>query len=160
MSPAGKYLATMIAPILREGGYKKKGATWRRETNDAVAVVNLQMSPYAGILYYLNLGIYVKALGSIAQPLEYQCPFRIRVEALMNDRQRALAVFDLSNQSITQAERDKELKLAVLTLALPFLQSCATVKGLNDVLIKNPKLRHCADKNLLDHLGIPNTRDW
>lgn len=150
----------MIAPILKNAGYKRKGATWRQETNETVAVVNLQMSPYGGILFYINLGVYVKALGSIPEPLERHCQFRTRVEALMKDRQRALAVFDLSNQSITQAERDEELKLAVQTLALPFLQNCATVTGLHDLLIKNPKLRHGAVMKLLDHLGIPNTRDW
>lgn len=86
MSTAGKYLTTMIAPILKSAGYKRKGATWRRETSETVAVVNLQMSPYAGILYYVNLGVYVKALGAITQPLEYQCQFRVRLEALMTDR--------------------------------------------------------------------------
>ena len=53
-----------ISPRLKQAGFKKIRHTWRKEYPETIAVFNVQGSQW-GPKYYLNLAIYVKALGGV-----------------------------------------------------------------------------------------------
>lgn len=120
-------LKRVVSPLLRARGFKRSGATWRRDQPESVAVFNVQKSPWGGGTYYINLGTYFKALGAEAQPTENRCHVRVRVNPDMPVKvvEAALAWFDarasLRDASLL-AEADskkglvfKEVRLAART---------------------------------------------
>jgi hypothetical protein len=75
-------IETLVASTLKSAGYKKKARTWWRTTPDSIQVVNLQKSPY-GEQVYVNLGLYVRALGNEEFPPENRCHIRARLERVV-----------------------------------------------------------------------------
>ena len=71
-----------IAPAMKSYGFKKKARTWWRATDDSVQVVNLQKSAY-GEQLYINLGLFVRSLGSEQTPPENRCHIRARLERVV-----------------------------------------------------------------------------
>lgn len=68
-----------ISPLLKEYGFKKSNATWRRTQSESVAVLNVQKSPWGGGDHYVNLGVYFLALGSMTNPTENKCHIQMRL---------------------------------------------------------------------------------
>ena len=62
-----------LSRSLREKGFQKHRKTWHKDQEVTIAVINLQKSQW-GEQFYINLGIYVKRLGPLATPKEYECP--------------------------------------------------------------------------------------
>src|SRR5687767_3325213 len=85
-----------IAPAMKSNGFKKKARTWWRTTDDSVQVVNLQKSAY-GEQLYVNLGLFIRSLGSEQTPPENRCHIRARLE---------LVVPESLYQSVTSASFD------------------------------------------------------
>jgi hypothetical protein len=56
-SENNRRLQRLFAPVLKERGFRKLGATWRKVSSEAVAVFNVQRSLY-GQQFYINLGVY------------------------------------------------------------------------------------------------------
>ena len=69
-----------VAPLLKAGHFKKTGATWRREQEESSAVFNVQKSPWGGGVYYVNLGVYFRALGTEVAPTENRCHVQRRLD--------------------------------------------------------------------------------
>jgi hypothetical protein len=59
--------AAHIAPEMKARRYRKTGATWHRELNQMIQVFNIQKS-YWGYQFYLNVGIYLRDLGTESRP--------------------------------------------------------------------------------------------
>lgn len=76
-------LAARLKPI----GFKRRGATWHRATDETIQVVNVQGSQW-GPEYYLNIGTYLRALGAEATPPESRCHVRARIESPDQDVDR------------------------------------------------------------------------
>ena len=72
-----------LAQTLKPLGFKKRNATWHRETADTIQTVNVQGSQW-GSEYYLNVGTYIRALGEELTPPEYRCHIRSRIH--LSDR--------------------------------------------------------------------------
>jgi len=72
-------LSAQIAQPLKALGFTKKSNTWWRQSQDAVQVLNIQKSPF-GERIYVNLGIYLKALGTETTPPERRCHVQERLE--------------------------------------------------------------------------------
>ena len=68
-----------IAPLLKSHGFKKSNATWRRVQSESIAVLNVQKSPWGSGDYYINLGTYFLALGSLTSPTANQCHVQVRL---------------------------------------------------------------------------------
>jgi hypothetical protein len=68
-----------ISPLLKEHGFKKSNATWRREQSERIAVLNVQNSSWGGDDYYVNLGVYFSAIGILANPTENKCHVQVRL---------------------------------------------------------------------------------
>jgi hypothetical protein len=73
-------VAKEIAPVLRAEGFRKKGRSWHRATDDVIQVINLQGSQWSTEEFYCNLALYIKALGDLETPPEYTCHIRRRVD--------------------------------------------------------------------------------
>lgn len=68
-----------IAPLLKAHRFKKSNATWRRMQSESIAVLSVQKSPWGGGDYYINLGTYFFALGSLTNPAENKCQVQVRL---------------------------------------------------------------------------------
>jgi hypothetical protein len=70
----------IIAPLLKEKGFKKSKATWRRNQSESIAVLNVQKSPWDKERFYVNAGVYFSALGTLPAPTENQCHVQRRLD--------------------------------------------------------------------------------
>jgi hypothetical protein len=78
-----------VHPLLKADGFKRSGATWRREQGESIAVLNIQKSQWGGGHYYVNLGAYFHALGDELSPTENKCHVRVRLD--IEDPSRVVA---------------------------------------------------------------------
>lgn len=122
MSETQKVLEQAIAHILRPLGYTKRAATWHRDREEVVSVLNLQKSQW-GDFWYLNLGVYLKALGSEARPAESRCHVRCRADTLVGRR---------------MAKDPIGLAALVEDAAVPWLEALSTERGVADFLGSEP----------------------
>ena len=72
-------LVESMKPVFKEHGFKKTNLTWRKETSETILVFNIQKSQW-GPEFYINLGIYLKALGVEKKPPEYHCHVQSRLD--------------------------------------------------------------------------------
>lgn len=73
-------LTTAAKPCMKEKGYKKRSTTWTKKADDEISlVVNIQGSQYNKADFYINLGIYIHALGTKEQPSISDCQMRERI---------------------------------------------------------------------------------
>ena len=121
-------------------GMTKHSGSWYRSTSDLVTVVNLQKSQY-GSSYYLNVGWWLQALGTVKFPKENELHVRTRLEALVPDRTAEIA--GLLNLERPVADRTDRLRDMLHAELLPILNSTQTVEGLR-VLRRLGKLNDAA----------------
>jgi hypothetical protein len=69
-----------IDPLLKRQGFKKQRFNWRKDINSAIEIINVQKSPWGGGRYYVNLGVYLKALGQELKPTHNRCHVQGRLE--------------------------------------------------------------------------------
>ena len=81
MSETQKALEQVVARVLKPLGFTKRAATWHRDGEALIAVLNLQKSQWSEDLY-LNLGVYLKALGDETRPPESRCHVRCRAATI------------------------------------------------------------------------------
>lgn len=125
-------LRDVVAPVLRDAGYRASGSTWRRVTDrDDTAIVNLQLSQWNGkdeAKVYVNLAVVpapwwewtrADAETSAKRPLEHHGLFRERMEPPETERARpdSWRCWDESS-ALTAAE---ELRHRLSELGLPKL---------------------------------------
>ena len=126
-SENNKRLQQSLAPALKQRGFKKSGATWRKESSEAIGVLNLQGSQW-GPSFYINLGVYFHALGDRDQPTEYHCHVRTRLCELVPDRERLNALLDFE-KPVQENVRVQELETLVVDHGLPWLDTVSTIDG-------------------------------
>jgi len=121
-------LERLIAQPLKELGFRKKSRTWWRHNDDTIQVLNLQKSPY-GERMYVNLGIYVRALGTEDLPPENRCHLQVRLERVSNAERWG---------SVASAESDREptpeLIAAVLVDGVAWLDRLSTLAGIREYI--------------------------
>ena len=61
--------------------FARRGTTLYRDQEESVAVVTLQGSVYGG-RYYLNVGVWLKALGGSDAPKVHQCQVQARLAGM------------------------------------------------------------------------------
>lgn len=151
-------LVAILKELLAGTGLRKQGKNWRGEIGDASVIVNLQKFPWGAPRYYLNLGVFPKAMNPPPSFLEYQCPLRARIEDLAQDHMRARALFELDDYSISPEQRASEIRDAIDRLAIPFLKQCSTLPGIRSFLRENKRVRSGTAVAFLEFLGITNSR--
>ena len=148
-SPEKEQIVTAIARTLKANGFKKKGATWHRQQGEFIQALNVQGSQWSKS-FYLNLGIYLCALGDNKTPTEYRCHIRNRVEDVCDDRSRCNAFLDLENEIPADA-RFRDLESIIETRAIPWLEEfsndarivhCITQEQPHGLAISKKVFRH------------------
>lgn len=125
-----------LAPGLKALGFKKKARTWTRETPDAFQVVNLQKSAF-GEQVYVNVAVYLKALGDETSPPEHRCHIRARLERI-------------APESLAEEIRSLNASLpisavllsALLDHAVVWLERVSSWPGL-DSFVESSMAKHC-----------------
>lgn len=135
-----------LSPGLKASGFKKKARTWTRETPDAFQVVNLQKSQFSEQVY-VNVAVYLKALGDETSPPEHRCHIRARLERIAPESLSA------EIRSLNAAlPMSASLLSALLELAVSWLERVSSRPGL-DVFVGSSMARHCfVDVKVRAHL--------
>ena len=118
-----------FAKPLKAAGFKKKRpTTWYRDGAETICVVNLQKSPY-GNEFYVNIGLWLKALGDNDKPVEYHCHIRTRWEELIpEDEFKIKRLLDLEDMSMFDEDRVKEIPRLLQSYIFPFFAKVDTLK--------------------------------
>lgn len=116
-----------IAPMFKQAGFKKTRSTWHKDYPETIAVFNVQASQW-GADFYLNAGVYLKALGHECTPPEHHCHLRLRL--------------DMAGKSVATIHRE----------ALAWLEKNSTPSGMRQTIIAEPHIPATLD--LKKQLGI------
>lgn len=130
--PITNPIKAAVADALAGGGFTKKSDTWYRETPEAVLLANLQKSQF-GEQYYLNLAVWVKAIGEAKWPKEHQAHVRLRVESLAPGF--SVDLFDLERPAGTPEERQSRIMAELSQAVIPRLLALGTRQGIGDALM-------------------------
>jgi Domain of unknown function (DUF4304) len=119
-------LESAIAPELKARGFKKKGRTWWRDGDVVIQVLNLQQSPFGDQLY-VNLGVYLKRLGSEAMPAVNRCHIGVRLDRAANHHAEVAS-------ATVNAPPGAAMLSAVLVDGIAWFESVSTIAGIRSYL--------------------------
>ncbi len=146
-----KDLERIINECVKPKKFRKKATNWYFDTDDCVEMINLQKDDFGG-RFYINLGVMVKNLDQTPEPKEYKCHVRIRLDRLVDDRDRIMRALNLEDASMTGDERFAAVSEAINTHALPFLSSMGTVDGIKKILTEKDFIKCWTMVVLKDYL--------
>jgi len=120
-----KHLESILKPVLKKAGFRKKGATWWKHKQGFIQVINIQGSQFSK-RFYLNLGVFLQALGEKEWPAEYDCHVRVRLNTIAESEQ----VNKLLNYE-EQLEDEERMKIGELLseVGIPWLERCSSLEG-------------------------------
>jgi len=137
-----KQFKQLLGRPFAENGFLCKGQTWFLNSDEVLALANLQKDEYAPS-YFLNLAFWIKALGEPPSepPGEHVCHVRIRAESLFPEiRTDILNLLDPT--SVFSHEERTDLADRVLRdNVIPTLLSSTSLAGLLAILAKPPGFR-------------------
>lgn len=136
-----------IEDVLRARGYSKRSGSWYRTQRETVAVIDLQRSNYSPA-YYLNVALWLLALGREAYPKEHHCHVRTRIDELVDDAEMVASALDPAS-TIDPDRRTGILTHAVM-LADDLLAACATLEG-----CRSDQGRRLIDRCLIRANAVP-----
>jgi hypothetical protein len=140
MKDSTSLVRTAMAQELRKAGYKVRANTWYKPCRDTILVANLQKSQY-GDIHYINLAVWVRLLGENEAPKEYQCHIRQRATSLQTEKAKALEhALNFVDVSMSAEERENLIVEFMRTEAIPFLESLATLEGIQTA-VETQRLR-------------------
>ena len=121
-----KYLENLFKSFLKSKGFRKKGASWRKDVDGFLQIINIQGSAYSKN-FYVNLGVYIKDLGTLDWPAEYDCHIRIRLNSYCLNK----GVLDLLNfEDYGVDEQPRKGLLNILERdGFPWLEKCCSYIG-------------------------------
>ena len=117
-------------------GLTKQGQSWYLDGRDSIVVVNLQKCDW-NETYFMNIGIWLKALGEASYPKYNHCHLYYRVESFFPEKSELILVscsLEKSNQ-----EKLTDLSKFIKNELVPFLQNCTNENYLKG-LMTNGKL--------------------
>jgi hypothetical protein len=146
-----KNLRLLIHGVLKPLGFVRSASTWHLDTPDAVGVINLQRSMWSAS-YYINVGIYVKALGNLTQPKEYDCHYTGRIEDFMLIP-GFRGEFKFDDNAIDLGEAEAAVITGTIRAIAPIVRTLTSLDNLRFLALSKPHLiRH---KELLELLKVP-----
>jgi hypothetical protein len=123
-------LIECFKPVFKQLGFKKIRTNWRKSTDELVFVLNIQASQWSKEDYYINVGIYIKDLGTEQNPPEYRCHIRSR-----NDERKNSCSL-LCNEILDWFETHgsiQKIKLLRYKDSLPFATTIDAKKYLDEI---------------------------
>lgn len=137
----------------KDNGFRRKGTTLYRDQQETVAVVNLQGSRYGG-RYYVNVALWLKAVGEEPAPKENRCQLRTRLSSLRSpDASEAEEVYLDLTSNLSADERRTQFRGVLDSVVGPALSRTGTLAELK----ANPGVvrRFLIDKDAHLLLGLP-----
>ena len=126
-----KVFKRTVASSLENSGLVKNGRqSWYLHGKDIIIVINLQKSNW-NELYYINIGIWLNALGEASFPLHNHCHLHYRVESLF-PRQREL-IYNGCYLEKGNIELLKDLTTFIESELSPLLQECTNEARLKEL---------------------------
>jgi hypothetical protein len=126
-------LVNTLHASLKLAGFKKRSLSWYLDGKDTIVVVNLQRSDWSKF-YYINIGIWLKALGDELFPKHNKCPMDWRVERLFpKERELIISGCDLEK---TNLELLNKLGIFFERSLIPFLLECVDEEKIKTHLLK------------------------
>jgi len=122
-----------IAAVMKKNGFRRKSNSWYLRTDDTILVVNLQRSQWGRSHSYINLAVWLNALGENTFPKQYNCHILFRIESFdapSRNNYWYQTVLNLENTDMSDAERIQKIQSFLEEKALPFLLSCGSVEGI------------------------------
>ena len=116
---------------LENAGFVKKGQSWYLDSKDVIVVVNLQKCDW-GDWYYINIGIWLKALEEGSFPKESDCHLSYRAESLFPDQRELILLgchLEMSNPQMLV-----DLSKYVESQLIPFLIGCTEISKLRELM--------------------------
>lgn len=126
-------IGLVLAPIMKANGYRKKGLSWHKQHPDTILVFHVGKSRWGANRHSLECGIYLRRLGDDLKPLHYYCHIRANLENLVPDKYEFRQICDFEYGTFTVAERLDRITNYVSTIALPWLDSYATLPSLRQL---------------------------
>jgi hypothetical protein len=120
-----------FAEVVKRHGFTKSSDGWYKNTADAILVVNLQRSSY-GPQYYVNLAVWLRALGEVTYPKEYQCHIRLRATHFATGQETfwERQVFDLESDTISDSRRAELIRSFLGEQVMPTFLSYGSLETL------------------------------
>ncbi|HYE68676.1 MAG TPA: DUF4304 domain-containing protein [Anaerovoracaceae bacterium] len=133
MHESKRQIGIALAPIMKANGYHKRGLTWHKQQPDTILVFHGEKSRWGADQYSFECGIYLRSLGDDLTPLYYRCHIRANLENLVPDKYECRQICDFEYGSFTVPERLDRIAEYVSTVALPWLDSYATLPSLRQL---------------------------
>jgi hypothetical protein len=111
--------------------FTTKGQSWYLDGKDSTIVVNLQKSNFNED-YFMNVGIWLKALGIAIFPSFNKCHLYFRLEKLFPEN-RTLILNSLSLERTNSKSLDDFSQFIILRV-IPFLQHCTEEDQLKEFM--------------------------
>jgi hypothetical protein len=127
---SGNIIQGTFDDFMKSAGFSKRNGSWYRTSGDVITVVELQKSQY-GPQYYVNVALWLRALGEAKAPKEQACHVRTRLSRLVGaDEYRLSGLLDLNSAS-PDDQRADELSSLLRRHFLPVLDAVKDLEGLH-----------------------------
>jgi hypothetical protein len=147
-----KALLKVFDECLRPKGFRRKASTWYLEREEAILLVNLQRSQW-GPQYYVNLAVWLKALGACSFPKQHLCHVRERLCSLVGKQLSSALSFEGFAGSIPEHTKQTIVD-ALVQHGIPFLERWSTLRGVREMIERSQTRPLWATRAVCEHLGI------
>ncbi len=146
-------LIRLIDVHLAVHGFKRIKKIWYLESDECYALLELDKGTWRPH-YALEVSVMIKALdiGKPAPNLGHLLGWGLN--SLVPDQDRLNTALALSDQSMTDSEKDECITSGLNEYGIPFLKRIHTIHGLKDELIKNKRLRYHTSAALWEYLAL------
>lgn len=123
-------IQTIFDEFAKAAGCSKKSGSWYLRSPETIVVLNLQKSQY-GLQYYVNVALWLRALGEMDAPKENKCQIRTRLTRLVpaDLEKRLTALLDLDSD-LDEASRHEELLGLLRERLLPLMEASSSLQSL------------------------------
>jgi len=122
-------LARTLDSVATYAGFSKKSGAWYLRQAQTIGIIELQKSQY-GPEYYVNVALWLLALGDSQFPREHKCHIRTRLDQLFPEQEARLKqILDL-DCPMDEAAREAQFRAILENHLLPVLAACSTLGGL------------------------------
>jgi len=147
-------LFTGLQQALLPFGFSRKSSSWYLDEGTLLKVIHLQRSSYSA-LYYVNLGIYFKTLGSEKYPKQHHCHLTMRMaNHVVGSTVDYEYLFDLEHLAISVEELHAALIHCVKDVLLLQLGLMTSKEGLLMIARDTPAILNMIPLRTKAFLGM------
>jgi hypothetical protein len=122
-----KVFKKAVARSLEGAHLIKKGQSWYLDGPDAIVVLNLQKNDWANA-YFINIGIWLKALGPAEFPAESDCHLMHRLDSIFPEERDLIR--DGGSLEPSDIRPLDQLSGFLEARVVPFMRQCTMLNGL------------------------------